>query len=281
MTDHADHKPRALGEILGEQIEQLTARLTRTGTPIVPDHPEYPPPDAGPEAEACERCRGAGFLRRDALPGAADFGQLVECGCGLVAARRLAKLYQAAGVPTRFAEATFDSFPATPATAPVVEVLRSDWLEDEPASLLLAGPVGRGKTGLAIASLKAEIARGRSGLFVESPSLLDRIRQTFDDVLGVKEHELYAAVRDVDVLVIDDLGKEPPTDWVRARLFVLLNDRYNSRRRTIITTNLTSADLVERIGEASVSRIEDACGPQGAYIVRLAGPNLRGERRAW
>jgi DNA replication protein DnaC len=281
MTDQTERTPRSLGEILGEQIEQLTARLTRTGAPLVPDHPEYPQPDAGPDAAPCERCRGAGFLRRDVRPGAVEFGQLVECGCGLVAARRLAKLYHAAGIPTRFADATFDSFPVSAATAPVVEVLRSYWLDDPPSWLLLAGPVGRGKTGLAVAALKAEIERGKSGLFVESPSLLDRIRQTFDDVLGVKEHELYAAVRDIEILVIDDLGKEPPTEWVRARLFTLLNDRYNGRRRTIITTNLTSADLVERIGEASVSRIEDACGPQGSYIVRLAGPNLRGEHRSW
>jgi DNA replication protein DnaC len=261
MSD--EQRPVAIGEVLREQLAGIVgARWDSTSTPAEEE--------AGP---TCARCRDVGFLRRDVPADHAEFGKLLPCDCGVAQARRVRRVWASAGVPKRLADARFASYPASAQTAPIAELIRAVWLDDGPSWLLLSGPTGRGKSGLAVSALRELIGRGQSGLFVPAPNLLDRIRQSWDETLGVKEHEVVAAVRDVDVLVIDDLGKEQATDWVKTRLFVLLNDRYNAERRTIVTTNLSDRELAQRVGEPVMSRIEDAAG--GVYVLRLDGPNLR------
>ena len=59
-----------------------------------------------------------------------------------------------------------------------------------------------------------------------------------------------------DYLFIDDLGKEPPTAWVLSMLFRIIDTRYTSQLVTIVNTQFTPSQLVERL--ASEGSVEEA-----------------------
>ena len=66
----------------------------------------------------------------------------------------------------------------------------------------------------------------------------------------------------VPLLYLDDLGKEKMTDRMASVMFALIDQRTQFKRSTIITTNLTGDQLLERfhdkeIGNAFVARLRD------------------------
>jgi DNA replication protein DnaC len=185
-------------------------------------------------------------------------------------ARRVARLWDGIGVPSRFAEASLDSYlERNPAGRETVAQLRA-WLAGD-QWLVLWGPVGRGKTGLAAGLTRELVGRGQGVLFRTVPDLLDRLRATYDG--AGHEHELMAALFAVDLLVLDDVGAERPTDWAAERLFRLLNHRYDERRQTVVTTNLDPSNLAKHLGNRTFDRLREMARPSG--FVRVGGPNLR------
>jgi DNA replication protein DnaC len=81
-------------------------------------------------------------------------------------------------------------------------------------------------------------------------------------------------LREVPLLVLDDLGAERLTDWVTEALFRLINHRFEWRLRTVITTNYSPNEMAERVGERTWWRVV-----QLADLVRVAGPNLSARLR--
>ena len=71
---------------------------------------------------------------------------------------------------------------------------------------------------------------------------------------------LFEQLTSVDLLHIDDLGAEKRTDWVLEQLYALINERYESQRSILVTTNLDEAALEEQIGARTVSRLVEICG---------------------
>ena len=227
------------------------------------------PPDAEPEP-ACMTCSDRGFTRADVQPGDPRFGKPVACECrrpSLVAAR-VARLWASAEAPAKYRDHTLETYPGDP---DVVEQLRR-WLErDDRAWLVASGEYGAGKTGLAVALLHEYAERGQSVLFVNAPSMLRRVRATYS-AGGADESSVLDTLADVDVLAIDDVGKERLTDWASELLYDLVNRRYSADRRTIVTTNLSMHDLNRHVGDATFWRIYER-----AVWLSLSG-NLR-ERR--
>jgi DNA replication protein DnaC len=120
------------------------------------------------------------------------------------------------------------------------------------------GPVGTGKTTLAMLVSKAAITAGRSVAIYSLPRLLNEIREThrFE-----RSHlDLLDKLASVDLLHIDDVGAERTTDWVLEELYSLVNARYQDERSIIITTNICDrAALCEQITERTVSRLIEMC----------------------
>lgn len=119
--------------------------------------------------------------------------------------------------------------------------------------LCFYGPAGRGKTHLAVALAKKLKNEGKTCLAIKSIDLLNRIKKTYnrDDV---DEVEVMGILKNIDVLVIDDIGTERPTGWVLEKLYEIID--YRTRRKTtIFTTNLGGEELIKKLGEALVSRI--------------------------
>lgn len=77
----------------------------------------------------------------------------------------------------------------------------------------------------------------------------------------------------IDLLVIDDLGKESSSEHNLALLCNIINKLYENEKPIIITTNYGAVDLNSKLGErgsAIISRISSMCTP-----VILSGKDWR------
>ena len=88
-----------------------------------------------------------------------------------------------------------------------------------------------------------------------------------------ESYQGFAALIEVPLLLIDDLGTEPMMRNITVEyLFTLLNERAANRRHTVIATNLSPVELKERYGERVASRVLDrsACA-----TLKFTGKDLR------
>lgn len=111
--------------------------------------------------------------------------------------------------------------------------------------LYIWGDVGVGKTHTACAILRAWVDTGGACKFTSALGLLDEIRDTFDS--QKREADIMERYGKTRLLVIDDLGKECPTEWALSKLFGLINTRYEGMRPTIITTQYQPPELVKHL----------------------------------
>jgi DNA replication protein DnaC len=131
---------------------------------------------------------------------------------------------------------------------------------DEGRGLWLFGDTGTGKTTLAMLISKAALESGRTVAIYSLPKLLARIRRTYDSEPGGDSYlSFFERLTSVDLLHIDDLGAEKRSDWVLEQLYALINERYETQRSVLITTNLPHPELEEQIGPRTVSRLTQIC----------------------
>jgi DNA replication protein DnaC len=130
---------------------------------------------------------------------------------------------------------------------------------DAGRGLWLMGDVGTGKTTLAMLISKAALEAGRSVAIYSLPRLLAELRKTFDEDSDRSFLELLDRLAAVDLLHVDDLGAERTSPWVIEQLYSIVNSRYEEQRSMVVTTNLQREELVEQIGERTVSRLTEMC----------------------
>ncbi len=103
---------------------------------------------------------------------------------------------------------------------------------------------GSGKTRLAVslgnALIKVHRARVR---FITTIDLLGEIRSTYGKDSETTENQIINAIKDVDVLIIDDIGVERITDWAGDIFYNIINGRMISNKITIFTSNSTIDEL--------------------------------------
>lgn len=129
-----------------------------------------------------------------------------------------------------------------------------------PLGLLMHGGVGCGKTHIAVAILKAIVAKGYHGLYYNMVDLLADIRRTYNNDNSLDESEFLDDLLAPDLLVIDDLGAEKTTEWVNDRLYLIVNRRYDACRPILVTTNLMTIEEMEsKLGKRTASRLCEMC----------------------
>ena len=133
--------------------------------------------------------------------------------------------------------------------------------------LYIEGTNGTGKTHLAAAIALQLIGEGIPVICKTSSDLLMDIKKAFDRP-EVRESEVLDVYKKVELLIIDDLGKEQCSDWSMSTLYSILNDRYEDMRPTIVTTNYNADSLIEALTPkgfdttnflAIISRLRETC----------------------
>lgn len=179
---------------------------------------------------------------------------------------RVAALKERSGLSKRmrgYSLANFKPYVSRSAARAVerVEAYLREWEEHREAGrgLFFCGEVGAGKTHLAVAVMNELMQRKRvPSLFVTVPELLDNLRGTYNDP-GKNLDEWMDVVKNADLLVLDDLGSERPTEWVRERLFVIVNHRYREALPTVFTSNIGPEELPAQLGARTASRVIAMC----------------------
>jgi len=137
------------------------------------------------------------------------------------------------------------------------------------------GTNGNGKTSLCTYFMRAALRRGFSAYYAHVEALFSLIKASFDDVTL---RDRVRAIRSVDVLLLDDLGRENVgrTDFVPATFDDLFRYRDGMGLSTLMTTNLPPATARERYGNALASLWSGS-----SKIIILRGSDLRPRLNEW
>jgi DNA replication protein DnaC len=202
-----------------------------------------------PDAVRCTICNDAGFLRMDVPVGHPNFGRIFPCQCTVERreARMIDDLRRLSNLDA-FADRTFESFDAEADGVAEAYAAAVRYARNPHGWLFLHGNCGCGKTHLAVAIAHYAMERQKlSVLFAVVPDLLDHLRATFDPGNGVAYDDRFNAIRNAQLLVLDDLGTENTTPWAREKLYQIFNHRYNEQLPTVITSNQDFKRIEERV----------------------------------
>jgi len=275
-------------ESLGDILRRVTARNISRITNGDGVKFETSPPSGDP----CPHCKGFGWITKRVPVGHPDFGEAFPCECQETAepAAKVASLrrYSNLGPLNRM------TFTATQPEGPLTDMgsrtLFSQALEaairfaEEPQGwLTFAGPSGSGKTHLAVAIANRCIERGQPTFFIVAADLLDHLRAAYSPDNPVSYDDLFDQVRNVPVLVLDDLSTQTATPWAQEKLFQVFNHRFNAELPTVVTIR----GQLQRLDESLRTRLEPPPGifaessgaGSGSRIFQLGRFNSRLARR--
>ena len=223
----------------------------------------------------------------------------MRCDCFLK--KRALLLLTQARIPARFARCEISKYEGKHPSQQRAKVTAEAFVNQYPVDktgLLILGSLGVGKTHLAVAIMKELIIqKGINCLFVDYAELLKEIQDSYNPGTEATELAILRPVFDAEVLLIDELGSQKPTQWVLDTVSFILNTRYNENKTTIFTTNrqdepaLLATEygqkspsskanaaakedtLGDRIGERTRSRLHEMC-----RTVEVTGEDRRSVR---
>lgn len=212
--------------------------------------------------KGCPICGGVGYVRRDLPISDANFGKLEICDCSRDKARRMAmqRLEQVSNLGA-FDQLTFDTFNVDGRSGShdpnkTLEVSYNsarNFAEHLNGWLMLQGGYGTGKTHLAAAVANFVLSLGFPVLFLTVPDLLDWLRATYEAGEDESYSQRFDEIRNVRLLVLDDLGTQNATPWACEKLYQIINHRYSLKLPTLVTTNQDLNEIDARIA----SRLQD------------------------
>ena len=194
---------------------------------------------------------------------------------------RYREMIAQANIPPKWRETTFDS--SNPELNPRAFKIAKRYAEkfnaDSPSLVFYSSGNGTGKTHLAACIANYVLHQKRLPvLFKKARDLMLDIRRTFSDRGDMTEADILDRVLSVQLLVLDDVGVDPTSQWLQATYWTVFDRRLEWQLPVVITTNKPfeapegEVSLGDRIGEGAVSRLVELC--QG-NVIDVFGPDLR------
>ena len=144
-----------------------------------------------------------------------------------------------------------------------------DNFDKEYRNIMFFGSVGTGKSFLSCCIADELLKSYHSVIYMSSKKFFDALADSEfskDPNADIIKERIYGC----DLLIIDDLGTEMTNSFTCSELFSVINERYNSRKSVIISTNLELSLLRDTYSDRIFSRIT------GSYdIFKLSGSDLR------
>lgn len=138
-------------------------------------------------------------------------------------------------------------------------------------NLFFYGTVGTGKSFLSCCVAKELMDQGCSVIYFGATGLFDLLSSAAFHTKNRDERQnAYTDLYRCDLLIIDDLGTELTNQFTSSQLFSLLNERHLGKKSTLISTNLTLAQLRDRYSDRIFSRVTS-----NFDVCRLAGEDIR------
>ena len=245
------------------------------------------PPDR--QQKICPHCHNSGWIMEE------ENGIETVRRCICYQTKRKKKLFDAARIPFRYKHCTLDNFEIMPkgkmppqphgtnqVSLGMIKEMAEQFVRKYPLvdqeGFLFMGRCGVGKTHLAVAIIQELIQKkGVPCVFYDFRDLLSEIKSTYTTNSSISESAVLSPVLQKEVLVLDELGAQKVTEWMRDMLTYIINQRYNEKRPTIITSNwMDDADeeedtLTARIGYRLRSRLNEMC-----QVLEIVGEDYRG-----
>lgn len=142
------------------------------------------------------------------------------------------------------------------------------WSREPDGWIVFIGGNGCGKTHLAAAIANERLAAGDRVAFANVADLLDELRAAFAPDSPRRYEQVFRALVEAPVLVLDDLGAQKSSPWAEEKLYQLLNHRHLARLHTVVTTNKKLSELETRIA----SRLADR---EVSEVYEITAPDFR------
>ena len=190
------------------------------------------------------------------------------------AEREKLERYEKSGVPERYFNEALDTYKITNEMQATAAKAATNFLHavkcGEFKSLVLIGSAGTGKTHLACA-----IIREAGGKYRTAPDIVEEMRRAKSFTAAETEAEIIDYYGRVKLLVIDEIGRGISATDEKYMLYQIINARYNTRKPTVLISNLGKSDFLQYIGVAAADRLVES-----AEICELKGESYRRELRA-
>lgn len=136
--------------------------------------------------------------------------------------------------------------------------------------LSLVGGYGVGKSGAMKSIVAFYAAQGLAARYIRAEDILSELRSTFNDNSDVDEHEVKRKFGRYDVLAIDEVDRVSKTDWARATLATVLDERHRTKTQnmTLLATNTRPDDFPADMKYLASRMLGEKCLPIGGQDLR-------------
>jgi len=234
--------------------------------------------------KVCPSCHGTEWVLEDSQSGT------IAKRCKCYYEHRNEMLLEQANIPRRYKHCTLKNFEIHHDSHSDALKISKQFIKNYPVQdvgLLFIGPCGVGKTHLAVAICRELIEKKRARcFFYDFRELIKEIQSTYTPDSPLTESDVLAPVFQTELLVLDELGAKRTSAWIEEIIFYIINQRYNHKKLTILTSNYLDSEeeedkkdsfykkgedsLVDRIGVRLRSRLYEMC-----KIVEMLGDDYR------
>lgn len=198
-----------------------------------------------------------------------------------IAQEKYRELIVQAKIPPKWRQTTFASSKPelNPLALKVAKRYAEKFSSQSPSLVFYSPGNGTGKTHLAACIANHVLHEKRLPvLFKKARDLMLDIRRTFSDRGDMTEADILDRVLSMQLLVLDDVGVDPTSQWLQATYWTVFDRRLEWQLPVVVTTNKPfdapagEVFLADRIGDGALSRLVELC--QG-NVIDMSGPDLR------